>query len=130
MRNVLRRAALGIAFALVPMRVPADGGSQRSIILFRNQHPEASSKRPRSPAVPAGPTATAHLALPAIAPGVWFGAPALVGPFGNGGPPAATADMTATAEMNAFDQAITSDTGDVWRHARRVPVRVSDPVML
>jgi hypothetical protein len=43
-----------------------------------------------------------------------FGAPALVGPFGNGGPPAATADMTATAEMNAFDRAITSDTGDVW----------------
>ena len=66
------------------------------------------------PAVPAGPTATAHLALPAIAPGVWFGAPALVGPFGNGGPPAVTTDMTATAEMNAFDQAITSDTGDVW----------------
>jgi hypothetical protein len=66
------------------------------------------------PAVPASPTATAHLALPAIAPGVWFGAPALVGPFGNGGPPAATADMTATAEVNAFDQAITSDTGDLW----------------
>jgi hypothetical protein len=36
------------------------------------------------PAVPAGSAATAHLALPAIAPGVWFGAPALVGPFGNG----------------------------------------------
>src|SRR5262249_51799514 len=47
---------------------------------------------PEAPAVPAGPTATAHLALPAIAPGVWFGAPALVGPFGNGGPPAVTAD--------------------------------------
>jgi hypothetical protein len=66
------------------------------------------------PAIPAGPTATAQLALPAIAPGAWFGAPALVGPFGNGGPPAATADMTATAEMNAFDRTITSDTGDLW----------------
>src|SRR5262249_54811731 len=44
MRNVLRRAALGIAFVLVPMRVPADGGSQRSIILFRNQHPEVPAR--------------------------------------------------------------------------------------
>jgi hypothetical protein len=66
------------------------------------------------PAVARGSTATANLALPAIAPGVWFGAPALVGPFGNGGPPAATADMAATAEMNVFDRAITSDTGDLW----------------
>ena len=65
------------------------------------------------PAVPAGLTATANLALPAIAPGAWFGAPALVGPFGNGGPPAAAA-MTATAEMNGFDRTITSDTGDLW----------------
>src|SRR5262249_61084463 len=33
---------------------------------------------------------------------------------GTGGPPAPTAAMTATAEMNAFDGAITSDTGDLW----------------
>src|SRR5262249_27881472 len=69
---------------------------------------------PEVPAGPAGPTAAAHLALPAIAAGVWFGAPALVGPFGNGGPAAATVEMTAMPEMNVFDRAITSDTGDVW----------------
>ena len=45
MRNVLRRAALSIALVLVPMRVPADGGSQRSIVLFRNQHPEAPAEK-------------------------------------------------------------------------------------
>src|SRR5262249_55499751 len=66
------------------------------------------------PAAPAGQTVTAHLELPALAPGVWLGAPLLIGPFGNGGPPAPPAAMTATAEMTAFDGAITSDTGDLW----------------
>jgi len=33
MRHVFRRAALGIALVLVPTRVTADGGSERSIIL-------------------------------------------------------------------------------------------------
>ena len=40
MRRVFRRAALGITLVVLPARVPADDGSQRSIILFRNQHPE------------------------------------------------------------------------------------------
>src|SRR5262245_10859185 len=45
MRHAFRPVALAIALVLVPARVPADGGSQRSIILFRNQHPEAPASR-------------------------------------------------------------------------------------
>src|SRR5262245_14487168 len=43
MRHVLRRAALGIAMVLVPARVPANSGSQRSIVVFRNRRREASA---------------------------------------------------------------------------------------
>src|SRR5262249_41884274 len=47
MRQVFRGSAVGIAMVLLAARVPADGGSQRSIILFRNQHPAApASKAP------------------------------------------------------------------------------------
>src|SRR5262249_41821212 len=45
MRHVFRRAALAIVLVVVPARAPADGGSQRSIILFRNQHPEAPARK-------------------------------------------------------------------------------------
>src|SRR5262249_35170239 len=47
-------------------------------------------------------------------PGVWFGSPALIGPFSNGGPAAAAPDMTAAAEKNAVRPASTPHTRAVW----------------
>jgi hypothetical protein len=74
-------------------------------------------------------TATASLALPAIAPGTWSAQPALVGPFSDGGTSPATATVTATVETNDFDPAITSDTGDFWL-ASVTPLGSFSPLIL
>jgi hypothetical protein len=49
-----------------------------------------------------------------IAPGAWFGIPEGAGPFPPQGIGNATADLSAAADMNAFDSAVTSSTGDAW----------------
>ena len=60
-----------------------------------------------------GDSSLATLQAPEVAPGLFLGVPALVGPFGPG-PVTGTANLAALANTYAFDPAITSSTGDVW----------------
>jgi hypothetical protein len=56
----------------------------------------------------------AILTAPEVAAGVWFAAPAPVGPFSAAGASPALANVAAAVDTNLFDTTITSDTGDLW----------------
>jgi hypothetical protein len=64
-----------------------------------------------------GNVATAAFTANPVAPGLWFANPAEIGPFGDGGAPAGTANLAMVAHTKLFDPAITSDTGDLWKAA-------------
>ena len=46
--------------------------------------------------------------------GIWNAVPSERGPYGLGGAPAGTADVSMTTQSKAFDPAVTSSTGDFW----------------
>jgi Peptidase inhibitor I9 len=46
--------------------------------------------------------------------GVWYGAPDEIGPYGPGGAPPGSVNMSLTATTKAFDPAVTTAGGDLW----------------
>jgi hypothetical protein len=64
-----------------------------------------------------------------VTPGEWDLAPDVVGPFGTTGATPETVDTTLTATTEAFDPAVSSDTGDLWLAAVGEPITVS-PVIV
>ena len=50
-----------------------------------------------------------------VTPGLWDAVPSEVGPFPAGGAPRATAAMSMSAVMQAFDTSANSAPGDFWR---------------
>jgi hypothetical protein len=49
-----------------------------------------------------------------VQPGIWFGAPDEIGPYGPGSAPTGFASISLTATTMAFDPAVTSAGGDLW----------------
>jgi hypothetical protein len=66
--------------------------------------------------MPSGNTASAAYSAPETANGIWFVAPAPVGPFAGPAPPG-SADVSMVATARPFDDDATPSTGDVWRQA-------------
>jgi len=64
-----------------------------------------------------------------VTAGEWDIAPDTVGPFGGTGASSETVDTTLTAVTQAFDPAVTSDTGDLWQAAIGGPLTVSPVVV-
>jgi hypothetical protein len=64
-----------------------------------------------------------------LTPGLWSVLPSVVGPFGPA--PAATEDVATsmTATTQAFDPAVTSDTGDLWQLALGGPFTITPVVV-
>src|SRR5439155_5107902 len=52
---------------------------------------------------------------PEVASGPWTAFPTEVGPFGDGPAPAVPVSMAAVADTNAFDPAVSANSGDLWR---------------
>ena len=52
-----------------------------------------------------------------VTAGEWDIAPDVVGPFGTNGVANETVNTTLTATTQAFDPAVSSDTGDLWQAA-------------
>jgi len=61
-----------------------------------------------------GNGAVAQLQAPEVAPGIFFGLPAAQGPFPLDGVGDAHVNLAAVAHTNAFDPAVSADTGDAW----------------
>ena len=59
-------------------------------------------------------TTTATLFASEIPYSTWLMDPALIGPFGPGGPGTYSVSMSATAIARDFDTAMTTDSGDAW----------------
>ncbi|KAA2267062.1 S8 family serine peptidase [Solihabitans fulvus] len=70
---------------------------------------------PDLPAAIHGTTAIGGVLGHPVAAGLWAADPAEIGPFGPGGAPAGSVDLSMTAWTEAFDQAATSPVGDLWR---------------
>ena len=64
-----------------------------------------------------------------VTAGEWDIAPDVVGPFGSAGATPETVDTALVATTEAFDPAVTSDTGDLWQAAVGAPATVS-PVIV
>jgi hypothetical protein len=65
-----------------------------------------------------GNDASATITAPAgswLTQGVWDIDPNRVGPFGSAGAAPSTTSLTLTATTQAFDPAVSSDTGDLWQ---------------
>jgi hypothetical protein len=60
-----------------------------------------------------GNVATGTIADPEVANGYWYFEPAPVGPF-TAPPPAGTVSLTFTAQTRAFDQTVSTSTGNLW----------------
>jgi hypothetical protein len=60
-----------------------------------------------------------------VTAGVWDLAPTVVGAFGATGAPTETVDTALIAKTQAFDPAVSSDTGDLWQAAIGGPISVS-----
>ncbi|MFF0414679.1 S8 family serine peptidase [Kitasatospora sp. NPDC004745] len=63
-----------------------------------------------------------------VVPGNWGVFVQQIGPFGNGGAPAGTSTITATAHTQAFDPALTSSTGDPYAAAVDASAAAANPV--
>lgn len=61
-----------------------------------------------------GNFAVAQATAPEVAPGLWFGLPAAVGPFPPGGLFSASVNLAAVANTNAFDRAVSAGSGNAW----------------
>jgi len=59
-----------------------------------------------------GDSSIASLTAPEVAPGLFFGHPAVAGPFA--APADGTVNLAAVANTNPFDPAVTASSGDVW----------------
>ena len=61
-----------------------------------------------------GNSSLATLQAPEVAPGVFFGLPEPLGPFGAGPITGAKVNLAAVANTYVFDPAVSSSSGDVW----------------
>jgi Subtilase family/Peptidase inhibitor I9 len=59
-------------------------------------------------------TVAAVLSVPEVPYGVWILSPSLIGPYGPGGAPTTPVAIGALVLMQAFDSAVSADSGDQW----------------
>jgi hypothetical protein len=76
-----------------------------------------------------GTSVTASVTGTPVTAGEWDIAPDVIGPFGKTGATPETVDTALTATTEAFDPAVSSDTGDLWQAAIGAPITVS-PVIV
>ncbi|MGH9016911.1 MAG: S8 family serine peptidase, partial [Acidimicrobiales bacterium] len=77
-----------------------------------------------------GSAVTATVTGSPVTAGEWDIAPDVIGPFGAKGVKAETVDTTLTATTEAFDPAVSSDTGDLWQAALGGPITVTPVVVM
>jgi len=59
-------------------------------------------------------SAAVSISEPEIPWGQWEAFPSEIGPYGAAGAPTEPVTITATAKIQKFDTAVSSDTGDIW----------------
>jgi hypothetical protein len=77
-----------------------------------------------------GLSVTASVTGTPVTAGEWDLAPDVVGPFGPTGATPEMVDTALTATTQAFDPAVSADTGDLWLTAIGAPVTVSPVIVL